>query len=94
MDFPNPDSPKRCECIDVGRIYMVKQPTDDHGDKLEAFPNALSVDLVWKIGKPYISHQFFTNDGRHARRVGSWNQGRAGAIRKTVLRKGVTGSSV
>lgn len=62
-----------------------KEHTDDHCGELEAFPHAFPVNLVWKIGKTDVAHQFFTNDGRNARSVTGWNQRRTGAIRKAIV---------
>ena len=36
--------------------------TDDHYGELEALPDALTMDLVGKIGKPDVSHEFLADD--------------------------------
>lgn len=64
VDLPKPDSPggeglreRRGE----GKRRMMER-TDDHYGELEALPDALTMDLVGKIGKPDVSHEFLADD--------------------------------
>lgn len=41
---------------------MAKKRTDNHGSKLKAFSNALSMYLIGEVGKTDITHQFFSDD--------------------------------
>jgi hypothetical protein len=44
--------------------------TDDHYGELEALSDALAVDLVGKIGKTNVAHQFLADDGSNTGRAG------------------------
>lgn len=43
--------------------------TDDHHGKLEALPHALTVDLVGKIGKADVTHEFLADDWSDAMNI-------------------------
>lgn len=49
--------------------------TDDHHGELEALPHALTVDLVGKVSKADVSHEFLADDWS-----GAMNIARKGGI--------------
>ena len=51
----------RIERKDAKRGMMGR--TDNHHGELEALSHALTVDLIGKIGKPDVSHEFLADDG-------------------------------
>lgn len=52
--------------------------TDDHHGELETLPDALAMNLVWKVGEPDVTHEFLTDDGGNGMEV--VGEGRTGTI--------------